>query len=503
MNPALEKILSCPTLPSLPAVALRVIDLTADVNVSLKELSRTIQNDQGLSAKILKTVNSSFYGLRQRCATIDKALVMLGLSPVKSLALGFSLVDSIHDPSHEGEFDYVAYWRRGLYSAIAGRIIADRAGFEFADEVFLGALLQDVGMIAMYTALGGEYVGVLKQAGADHRSLVKHELQALDLQHPEVGAMLVQRWKLPDELVMPVKYHERPGAAPGGCVDHVRCVGLGNLVHDVLTNEDSSPALRGLYEKAGAWYRLGSTTIDEIIAEASTASREMATLFSLDVGSYRDAEAILANAGARAVALVRECPGASAVMSHAQEGSVLSGSDHDPLTGVVGPMGFETAIREGFRVAKESGETLALVQVVIDRYDALEAEQGEAADIEAVMGVAGLLKRMFEGHGGVVCRVAPGAFAIVLPNMGRLTASGLAEAFREDLGRLASSWSAPATDEPLQVSTSIGIAAIENDTRALFTEPGRLVTACARALRASQASGGGSMRIFQPRAAAA
>ena len=99
MNPVLEEILSCPNLPSLPAVALRVIELTSNVNVSLKELAETIQNDQGLATKILKTVNSSFYGLRQRCSTIDKAIVMLGLSPVKSLALGFSLVESIDDPA--------------------------------------------------------------------------------------------------------------------------------------------------------------------------------------------------------------------------------------------------------------------------------------------------------------------------------------------------------------------------------------------------------------------
>ncbi len=66
----LEEILSCPSLPSLPAVAVRVIEMTQNPNVKLDELASVIQNDQGLSAKILRTVNSSFYGLRQRCSTI-------------------------------------------------------------------------------------------------------------------------------------------------------------------------------------------------------------------------------------------------------------------------------------------------------------------------------------------------------------------------------------------------------------------------------------------------
>lgn len=503
MNPVLDKILACPNLPSLPAVALQVIELTSDVNVSLKELSRTIQNDQGLSAKILKTVNSSFYGLRQRCGTIDKALVMLGLSPVKSLALGFSLVSSIDDPADPGHFDYIAYWRRGLYTGIAGKIVADRAGFDFSDEVFLGGLLQDVGMVAMYRALGDRYIEVLAAAGREHRKLVKFELQLLDLQHPDVGAMLVQRWKLPEELSMPVKYHERPSASPASCADHVRCVGLGNFVHDVLTNEDTTTPLRSLYEKAMAWYKLDSTAVDEIVEQSSEAAREMASVFKLDIGPYTDANAVLAKAAEKSVELVKETPGESNVMSHAQKGSVLSGSDSDPLTGSVGPSGFETAIREGFRFAAENDDELAIVQVVIDSYDTLETEHGEGADIEAAMGIAGLLKRIFEGHGGVVCRAAPNTFAVVLSGMGRLTATSLAELFAEDLVRSAKVWTAPATDKPLPISTSIGIAALEAESRHVFTQPGKLVLASAKAIKAAQASGGGSMRVFQAKAAAA
>ncbi|MBK7404167.1 MAG: HDOD domain-containing protein [Phycisphaerales bacterium] len=359
MNPILESILACPNLPSLPAVALRVIDLTADVNVSLKDLSQTIQNDQGLAAKILKTVNSSFYGLRQGCSTIDKALVMLGLSPVKSLALGFSLVASIDDPSDKGAFDYVGYWRRGLYTAVAARLIANRAGVDIGDEVFLGGLLQDVGMVAMHRALGERYSAVLEATRGNHRELVRQELQQLDLQHPDVGAMLVQRWKLPAELVMPVKYHERPSASPGSCADHVRCVGLGNLVHDVLTVRDAGPALRSLYERGKGWYRLESDVVEEIVSASAEASREMAGLFRLDVGPYTDASSVLTAASNRVVALAREAPGESSVSSHAPEGSVFAATDFDPLTGVMGPRGFESAIREGFRFALESNEPVA------------------------------------------------------------------------------------------------------------------------------------------------
>ena len=102
MNPeVLEKVLSCHKLPSLPAVAMRVVELTQDQKVSMRALAETIQNDQALTAKILKTVNSSLFGLRQKCSSINQAIIMLGMSAVKTLALGFSLVTAIKDSTQE------------------------------------------------------------------------------------------------------------------------------------------------------------------------------------------------------------------------------------------------------------------------------------------------------------------------------------------------------------------------------------------------------------------
>jgi two-component system, cell cycle response regulator len=502
MNPELERVLSCPNLPSLPAVALRVIELTSDANVSLKELSRTIQHDQGLSAKVLRTVNSSFYGLRQRCATIDKALVLLGLSPVKSLALGFSLVDSVGEDADES-FDYVAYWRRGLYSGIGAKLIAERAGLEIGDEVFLGGLLQDVGMVAMSRALGRKYAEVLAGANGDHRALIQHELQILDLQHPQVGAMLVQRWRLPDELVIPVKFHERPSAAPASFADHARCVGMGNYVHDALTLRDSLPALRTLYERARAWYKLTTDDVDEVIRKAGEASREVASLFRLDIGGYTDPEEVLAEAGRRAVSMSRQAPTQSSLSSHAPEGSVLAASELDPMTGTLGPAGFEDAVREGYKFAAQSDTPMALIDVVIDGHATLEQTCGEGADGEAVMGVAGLLKHTFDGHGGVVCHLSGGTFAVVLPGMNSATASALADQFCAQLRHQSGAWTAPATGEPLTVAVSVGVAAYEADTRAMLDEPRKLVVACARAVKAAQDAGGGSIRVFRPQARAA
>ena len=93
-RPELDRVLSCSTLPTLPSVGLQVLQLTRNPNVNAEQLAKVIETDPALSAKVLKTVNSSLYSLKDPCTTIRRALGYLGLAAVKSLVLGFSLMDS-------------------------------------------------------------------------------------------------------------------------------------------------------------------------------------------------------------------------------------------------------------------------------------------------------------------------------------------------------------------------------------------------------------------------
>src|SRR5271154_4534690 len=118
-----ERIRKCPNLPSLPAIAMQVLELTQKADVDIAEIARLISKDAALSGKILKTVNSSFYGRSQHVSTISHALVILGLQSVKTLVLGFSLVTSLNKNKGKG-FKHVLYWRRSLYAATAARTLA-------------------------------------------------------------------------------------------------------------------------------------------------------------------------------------------------------------------------------------------------------------------------------------------------------------------------------------------------------------------------------------------
>src|SRR5881227_3036375 len=119
----LQRIKQCPSLPSLPSIAMQVLDLAQKTDVDITEIARTISKDPALSTKILRTVNSSFYARSQHVSTISHALVILGLQSVKTLVLGFSLVTNLMGGKEKG-FRHIDYWRRSIFSATAARTIA-------------------------------------------------------------------------------------------------------------------------------------------------------------------------------------------------------------------------------------------------------------------------------------------------------------------------------------------------------------------------------------------
>src|SRR3954465_13537785 len=143
-----QKIRACPNLPSLPAIAVQVLELAQQAGVDIAEIARIISKDPALSSKILRTVNSSFYGRSQNVSTISHALVILGLQSVKTLVLGFSLVSNLSKNKSKG-FKHIAYWRHRIFSATAARTIASKVGVVQQEEAFLSALLMDIGMLVL------------------------------------------------------------------------------------------------------------------------------------------------------------------------------------------------------------------------------------------------------------------------------------------------------------------------------------------------------------------
>ena len=493
----LEQVLNCPSLPTLPAVAVRVIELTQKPNVSMDELAATIQNDQGLAAKILKTVNSSFYGVRRPCSTINQAIVMLGTSAVKSLALSFSLVTAVAADG-SSEFDYLSYWRRGMYTAVAAKSIAHEAGLATEDEALLGGLLQDIGMVGLFHGLQRRYLHIMLEAGDDHRSLVRHELAAFELQHPDVGALMCEKWKLPPELIMPVRFHERPTAAPDEHAKLVRAVGLGNIAHDCLTLANPGPNIQRFKDRARQWFEFDADTCNTLLRQIEESTRQLSALFHIQIGAPADVESILQQAQEQLEALSHEEVRESA--HGARLGSLLSDSDDaDALTGVCTPKAILLLAETAFTAAQSARKSLSVIVATLDAFPALIARGGQDAADAALVETASHLQELAELLGGSISRWDNATFCLILPGIDRAEAIRTAGEIRTSLASQSENWSLPNISTPC--TASVGAACMQGKDRA-YSNVNQLITAAARAAEAAAATGGNCVRTFIPRLAA-
>jgi HD-like signal output (HDOD) protein len=291
-----ERLKKCPTLPSLPRVAIEILSLAEDPNVALPALARIVSQDAALVAKVLKTVNSSFYALSQRISGIDHALVVLGLEGVKTLVLGFSLVADLKAAKPKGGFDHLSYWRRSLYGATAARIFAEQFGVAMLEEAFLAALLMDIGMLALDQTLGKDYAAITSKAPS-HSGLGPMELAALGTTHAEVTEMLAEEWKLPPSLSVPMANHHKPQTLEDSMEKSLaEVVWLAGRVADVFVDPQPEWSLCDVRRVCMEKYRINELDCDAILCRIGMKTNALGPLFEVPMDPQNSYENVLKRA---------------------------------------------------------------------------------------------------------------------------------------------------------------------------------------------------------------
>jgi two-component system, cell cycle response regulator len=280
----LQRIRQCPNLPSLPSIAMQVLDLAQKADVDIAEIARIISKDPALSGKILRTVNSSFYGRSQHVSTISHALVILGLQSVKTLVLGFSLVTNLTKNKSKG-FKHITYWRRSIYSATAARAIAAKISMVQQEEAFLAALLQDIGMLVLDQVLGEEYGEIHARVQA-HNDLAAAETAAFGMNHAEVAGFIAEQWKLPPLLSQPILHHHQPAEVKDPALKKVaEVVELSGRCADVFVDAEPAAAISAVRSVCRDAYKMTDAVTDTLLDDIGKRTKEVASLFEINIGS--------------------------------------------------------------------------------------------------------------------------------------------------------------------------------------------------------------------------
>ncbi|QDU33102.1 putative diguanylate cyclase YdaM [Poriferisphaera corsica] len=494
----LDQVIESPRLPSLPSIALEVIDLVQQPDVDIAQIADTIQNDPALSSKILKTVNSSFYGQAYTVSTISHALVVLGLNSVKTLALGFSLVSNLQNSGGDG-FDHIQYWKRSIYAASAAKEFAKQQRLVQQEEAFLGALLQDLGVLALNQVLGDQYTDLLNQTDGCHRKLIELETSQLKMNHAQVGAELANAWKLPPLLIAPIRYHESPDEAQPELQSFVRCVSIGSVVADLFINEADGESLERYYDLASEWFGLCQEQSEPLLHEIHKQTKELQRLFDLPASDYGNVDDILAKANEALMNITLQTQKQQHELTqHANElreqnEHLVNQANTDSLTGVANRRRFNEYIADAFECTKQNAAGhLSVLFLDTDHFKQFNDTYGHPVGDRVLVALSQTLQNIV-GDRGLVSRYGGEEFAIVLPNTDRRTAALIAEQLRSEIEK-----TIVQSDEgkDLHITASIGVATYEG---MFFDRVEILVKAADQGVYAAKNSGRNCVRIFAPK----
>ncbi|WJW75329.1 HDOD domain-containing protein [Thiohalobacter sp. IOR34] len=196
-------------LASLPEVVMRAVDLINDPDSSAAEIGDVIAEDPALTARLLKIVNSPFYGFPSRIDTVSRAITVVGTLELLDLILATSVIKVFSGIPPE-LIDMDAYWEHNLYTAVTARVLARRHRAPDAERYFIAALLHDIGALVLYRQLPDESTEALRRVRDNGEVLHCVEREILGFDHGEVGAELLRNWRLPEAFIEAARYHHFP-----------------------------------------------------------------------------------------------------------------------------------------------------------------------------------------------------------------------------------------------------------------------------------------------------
>jgi len=207
-------------LPSLPVVVLELLSSMDQDDTDVHVLAQKIELDQGLAAKTLRIANSSFYGMQSKVTSIPQAVSVLGFHSIRTVVTACALTGSFAPVS--GGFDFQAFWRHSLATAIAARLLAPHLRVN-PETAFTAGLLHDLGTLVLVTRFPAEHALVRSYRQAHDCQMADAELAVIGIDHAQVGSALAAYWKFPEAIQQAVADHH--------AIDRLEAGGLPLAVH--------------------------------------------------------------------------------------------------------------------------------------------------------------------------------------------------------------------------------------------------------------------------------
>jgi len=482
----LRQLANCKNMPTLPAVAVRIMEICQQPEPDLPAAARVIATDPGLSARLLRMANSPILGAHHQVTTISHAIAMLGFNSLRSLAISLSLGPSLKAGDQRW---FRTTWKRSALAAVSARSLASKLGYPEVEEAFLAGLMQDIGMVGLACFDTAGYSAILESSLASHSNLIEREREQYECDHAEVGRWLAGRWNLPSSFAAVIGASHRGGLARNeaepGVIKLSKIVAVSGTFADVWLQADAAAATRLAATSAAEVLNLSETSFHATLGDVRGAMAEVCALLEVSLESTDVLDGILEEA--------REALLLSAVSVDIRAREDLANltlqtrkaearSRQDSLTGLSNRAALEEFLSRQIESCRTGVEPLSLLIVDIDHFKRVNDRHGHLAGDQILRSVAATLQKCFRPR-DLVARYGGEEFVVVLPETPHAGAVVAAERCRKAIESLMDESS---DGTPIRVTASFGcVTAFPGDPMS----PQSLVAAADQALYQAKNSG--------------
>ncbi len=408
------KIWASSQLPTLPSVAVQLLELSNDPTTELPTVVKVIKTDPAIAAKILKVTNSSYYGFKKEVTSLERAVSLLGTRVVTSLALSLSLVDAaMVTGSLSGYFQ--DYWRQSVVQALAAEVFGQEFHNPKDHDFFLAGLLADLGRLAMLKTIGPEYISTLDSTAQSRNWLTRQEQADLGFDHVEIGTKLMENWKLPQTLIQAARFHhqtldEIQAQSENSSAPLIQCVATAAAIGDCFCMDNQGPALERARALTNAFYSIDGDRLTELLATIKNRLDDVAELFNVDPAALLDPHEllVLANEQLMQLAVQERLAHVETQQEHKRmerETLRLKAANqelqkrvlHDPLTKIYNRAFLEDALRRETDRCRRLAEPIGLVFIDVDKFKSLNDTYGHAFGDVVLQKVARTMQTTLRG----------------------------------------------------------------------------------------------------------
>ena len=450
-------------LPTLPGIAIKILEAVKKEESSLQEIADILSKDPSLSAEVLKAINSAFYGLPTKVTSVLHAVNLLGINTVKSLALSFSIVNTLNSEKTK-DFDYTSFWKDSLIAAVSAKIISKCALPMFSDDAFFLGLIHNLGMLVANQIMADKYAQVIKEWDKDNCCVYEAENKVLGFNHMELGEYLIDSWNLPNNFSTPIRYHHEPEKLVTNDPDIdiiTKILHLSTLFVDLHNYTDKDfyltvAKLEALVKKYGFD---SSVQIDAIAKQIQAQTLNVFPLFELEIEAEKDYFALIEEARNELINL------SSNFMQQVceQKKMIESLSEkalRDGLTNLLNYQAFQEYIDREVQRANRYGHNLCLIIADIDHFKEINDTYGHLAGDKILKEIAVYLEDALRGS-DLVARYGGEEFAIILPETSKIDGMMVAERLRETIASLKIDYEG----RSLMVTASFGLSCLGSHRR--------------------------------------